>query len=71
MEVLTQYCVFYLVYRHNTVLEDTQQYINLYEIMIDKISLSKRLLTTCYGKEISKEDIYLKNWDKKLSILKI
>ena len=39
--------------------------------MINGLSLNKRLLTTCYGKEISNEDIYLKNWDKKLSILKI
>lgn len=68
---LTYLIAKYLVYRHNTVLEDTQQYINLYENMIDKITLNKRLLTTCYGKEISKEDIYLKNWDRKLSILKI
>jgi hypothetical protein len=68
---LTYLIAKYLLYRHNTVLEDTQQYINLYESMIDKISLKKRLLTTCYGKEISKEDIYLKNWYKKLSILKI
>ena len=68
---LTYLIAKYLVYRHNTVLEDTQQYINLYENMINNISLNKRLLTNCYGKEISKEDIYLKNWDKKLSILKI
>ena len=68
---LTYLIAKYLQYRHNTVLEDTQQYINLYENMINKLSLNKRLLTTCYGKEISKEDIYLKNWDKKLSILKI
>ena len=68
---LTYLIAKYLVYRHNTVLEDTQQYINLYENMINGLSLNKRLLTTCYGKEISNEDIYLKNWDKKLSILKI
>ena len=68
---LTYLVAKYLEYRHNTVLEDTQQYINLYEKMISKIKLNKRLLTTCYGKEISKDDIYLKNWDKKLSILKI
>ena len=68
---LTYLIAKYLEYRHNTVLEDTQQYINLYENMINKIKLNKRLLTTCYGKEISKDDIYLKNWDKKLSILKI
>lgn len=68
---LTYLIAKYIQYRHNTVLEDTQQYINLYENMIDKLRLSKRLLTNCYGKEISKEDIYLKNWDKKLSILKI
>lgn len=68
---LTYLIAKYLLYRHNTVLEDTQQYINLYENMINKLSLNKRLLTSCYGKEISKEDIYLKNWDKKLSILKI
>ena len=68
---LTYLIAKYLSYRHNTVLEDTQQYINLYENMIYNISLNKRLLTKCYGKEISKEDIYLKNWDKKLSILKI
>lgn len=68
---LTYLIAKYLLYRHNTVLEDTQQYINLYEKMIYNISLNKRLLTKCYGKEISKEDIYLKNWDKKLSILKI
>ena len=68
---LTYLIAKYLVYRHNTVLEDTQQYINLYENMINSLSLNKRLLTTCYGKEISNEDIYLKNWDKKLSILKI
>lgn len=61
----------YIKYRHNTVLEDTQQYINLYETMINKIELKKRLLTNCYGKELTKDDIYLKNWDKKLSILKI
>ena len=68
---LTYLIAKYLVYRHNTVLEDTQQYINLYENMIDNLSLNKRLLTNCYGKDITKEDIYLKNWDKKLSILKI
>lgn len=68
---LTYLIAKYIQYRHNTVLEDTQQYINLYENMIDKLKLSKRLLTNCYGREISKEDIYLKNWDKKLSILKI
>ena len=68
---LTYLIAKYLDYRHNTVLEDTQQYINLYENMISKIKLNKRLLTNCYGKEISKDDIYLKNWDKKLSILKI
>tara|TARA_B110000114_G_scaffold80595_1_gene85221 strand:- start:1158 stop:1277 length:120 start_codon:yes stop_codon:yes gene_type:complete len=39
--------------------------------MINNIKLKKRLLMTCYGKEISKEDMYLKNWDRKLSILKI
>tara|TARA_B110000259_G_scaffold188462_1_gene247728 strand:+ start:16985 stop:18265 length:1281 start_codon:yes stop_codon:yes gene_type:complete len=68
---LTYLIAKYLEYRHNTVLEDTQQYINLYENMITKIKSNKRLLTNCYGKEISKDDIYLKNWDKKLSILKI
>tara|TARA_B000000477_G_scaffold52176_2_gene43867 strand:- start:23336 stop:24616 length:1281 start_codon:yes stop_codon:yes gene_type:complete len=68
---LTYLIAKYLEYRHNTVLEDTQQYINLYENMIHKIKSNKRLLTNCYGKEISKDDIYLKNWDKKLSILKI
>ena len=68
---LTYLIAKYLDYRHNTVLEDTQQYINLYENMINKVKLNKRLLTTCYGKEISKDDIYLKNWGKKLSILKI
>ena len=61
----------YIEYRHNTVLEDTQQYINLYEKLITKIKFKKRLLTQCYGKEITKDDIYIKNWHKKLSILKI
>tara|TARA_B110000858_G_scaffold194114_1_gene247892 strand:+ start:7614 stop:8894 length:1281 start_codon:yes stop_codon:yes gene_type:complete len=61
----------YIDYRHNTVLEDTQQYINLYEKLIDNIKLDNRLLTNCYGKELTKEDIYIKNWYKKLSILKI
>ena len=68
---LTYLIAKYIQYRHNTVLEDTQQYINLYENMINNIKLKKRLLMTCYGKEISKEDMYLKNWDRKLSILKI
>ena len=68
---LTYLIAKYIQYRHNTVLEDTQQYINLYEYMINNIKLKKRLLMNCYGKEISKEDIYLKNWDRKLSILKI
>jgi len=68
---LTYLIAKYLEYRHNTVLEDTQQYINLYENMINKLKLNKRLSIDCYGKELSKYDIYVKNWDKKLSILKI
>jgi hypothetical protein len=68
---LTYLIAKYIDYRHNTVLEDTQQYINLYETLIKDIKLDKRLITNCYGKELSYDDIYKKNWEKKLSILKI
>ena len=68
---LTYLITKYIKYRHNTVLEDTQEYIDLYENIINKISLKERLSVECYGKEITNNDIYKKNWDKKLSILKI
>jgi hypothetical protein len=68
---LTYLITKYIKYRHNTVLEDTQEYIDLYENIINKIFLKERLSVECYGKEITNNDIYKKNWDKKLSILKI
>jgi len=68
---LTYLITKYINYRHNTVLEDTQEYIDLYENIINKISLKERLSVECYGREITNNDIYKKNWDKKLSILKI
>jgi hypothetical protein len=61
----------YKDYRHNSVLEDTQQYIDLYENYIKSLDTLKRYNTECYGKQLSKQDIYEKLWKKKLSILKI
>tara|TARA_B100001540_G_C15814109_1_gene646134 strand:+ start:2680 stop:3921 length:1242 start_codon:yes stop_codon:yes gene_type:complete len=57
--------------RITSTLKDTQYNINFYERLIKNVGTKKRYLKKCYGKELSKEDIYKKNWFKRLSLLKI
>lgn len=62
----------YRNYRHNSVLQDTQEYIDIYEKILKKINVSNRYKVECFGKELSKDDIYKKNWDKsRLTLVKI
>lgn len=56
--------------RKNNALENIQKNINYYENILKNVKTSKRYKIKCYGAELTKSDIYEKNWYKKLSLLK-
>lgn len=68
---LTYLVAKYLDYSHNTILEDTQYYINLFENLSKKIKTKNRFKEICYGKQKTKKDIYESLWIKKLTLLKL
>lgn len=57
--------------KKSDAISNVKDSIIFYENIIKKINIKERYIKNCYGKELLYEEIYKKNWLKKLSILRI